>query len=695
MNINNKQKNIYSIFIKYQITGIYESKYNKKLNQELTKYIKDKFSDSEFTYSTTYLIKAIISGNQLSVLGEITKFFDDIYKNLGNEYKDCVKITVATYDDNSEKDTNKKSIEENFNIMKDINEAINNLKEENNQEVYLNNKTEEKEEIIDKEKELILNKLNALEGVEEFKNYIKELLEMSNSFKELSKSNIFDNLAVVFSINDGYGLSTALDILNQTLIYCKLIDSTSQIPKEMVITPSTDKENQLDTFANQLYNASKGLLCIDISNHIDRVYTNSFRNLLRKLSKLMLKKYIVFRIPYLEKEVLSHVSKAINDIMFAKTISFTPFTKEQTENIAKKTLKKYNISFSEDGLDIFNKKIVEEKNDGRYYGIRTINKVVSEILYTKILAINKDKYNNEKIISKDDIEEILTFKETDNLTGLEELDTLIGMEDVKEKVIEITNQIKATIKYQMKTKQSIHMRFVGSPGTGKTTIARIIGKILKENNVLRIGSFYEVSGRDLVGKYIGHTAPKTTEICRDAYGSVLFIDEAYTLYRNADNGKDFGLEAIDTLIAQLENHRDDMVVIFAGYEDEMDLLMQSNPGLSSRVPYEIKFNNYSKDSLYQIFVRMVEKNELDYEENYLKEAENFFKQLPDAFINAKSFGNARFVRNIFERSLSKAITRCEITKQKIVLTSEDFVNAKNEDDFKVLNEKKKIRLGYI
>jgi len=556
-------------------------------------------------------------------------------------------------------------------------------------------KAEDKDEPMRNEKARILERIDKLVGSEEFKKYAKDLLNMGPKIKKSNTLSLFKNLSLIISINEGYGLSTCLEILNDCLVYTGLLDSYSKYPRELVIEPNRDKENQVELFCNQTYSFSKGLVCIDISNHMDKVFTRAFNKLLRNISKLHEKKFIVFRIPFVEKNVLDQVNKAINDILYCKTITIAPFNQEETEQIAKEMLSDHNFTFSEDGLKIFNKKIIEEKNDGRYYGFRTIKKVISEIIYTKLFKSISDDTDSNVIRGKD-IEEILLFKDIDELTGLEELDTLIGLDSVKEKVIEITNQIKATIKYQMKTKQCIHMRFVGSPGTGKTTIARIIGKILKENNVLRNGNFYEVSGRDLVGKYIGHTAPKTTEICRDAYGSVLFIDEAYTLYRSEDNGRDFGLEAIDTLIAQIENHRDDMVVIFAGYKKEMDLLMTSNPGLASRVPYEIEFPNYSKETLHQILVRMIEKDNIEYDESYLEEAEKFFKQLPDSFIESRSFGNARFVRNIFERSLSKCITRCELAKVNIKLTKEDFIKAKDEKDFEILNvTNKKIKLGFL
>jgi SpoVK/Ycf46/Vps4 family AAA+-type ATPase len=239
------------------------------------------------------------------------------------------------------------------------------------------------------------------------------------------------------------------------------------------------------------------------------------------------------------------------------------------------------------------------------------------------------------------------------------------------------------------------MRFVGGPGTGKTTVARVIGKIFKENGILQKGGFFEYSGRNLCGRYVGETAPKTAGICRDAYGSVLFIDEAYSLYRTDSSGVDYGREALDTLIAEMENHRADLVVIMAGYSDEMNDLMQGNRGLESRMPYVIEFPNYDREELAEIFFRMAEE-QTEFDDSFRKAVSDYFANISDEVLKSKNFSNARFVRNLFERTCAKSGMRKPFAAtDKIVLDKEDFLLACSDNVFsELLNKKPKYSIGF-
>ena len=325
--------------------------------------------------------------------------------------------------------------------------------------------------------------------------------------------------------------------------------------------------------------------------------------------------------------------------------------------------------------------------------MNTVQKVVREMLYKK--QYNNAYQNKSGLnIGKNDLKGLIKTQDENSFDGMKALSELIGSEPIVKKVEEILLQIDMARKNPDFGSPCLHMRFVGNPGTGKTTVARILGKILKERGVLRLGNFYEHGGRDFCGRFIGETAPKTSSMCRDAYGSVMFIDEAYTLYRGENNERDFGREALDTLIAEMENHRSDFMVIMAGYTDEMDTLLKGNPGLRNRMPYTIEFPNFTRAQLCEIF-RSFLKKKFVYEDELLVAVENYFNGLEEEFINSKDFGNARFVRNLFERTWGKASLRCQLEgKSEIVLTKADFEAASMENDFR-LNKKEKHRLGFI
>ena len=183
-----------------------------------------------------------------------------------------------------------------------------------------------------------------------------------------------------------------------------------------------------------------------------------------------------------------------------------------------------------------------------------------------------------------------------------EIESIIGLENVKEFVYQLENhlvlqQFRESQGHQA-TRLSMHMVFAGNPGTGKTTVARLIAKYLKVLGYLSSGHLVEAGREKLVGEYIGHTAPKTQAVLEAAKGGVLFIDEAYSLARG--NTNDFGKEAVDTLVKGMDDYRDDLVVIMAGYTNEMEDLLKMNPGLRSRINHTIEFNDYSPEEMLQI-----------------------------------------------------------------------------------------------
>ncbi|WP_456279022.1 AAA family ATPase [Bacillus sp. AK128] len=234
---------------------------------------------------------------------------------------------------------------------------------------------------------------------------------------------------------------------------------------------------------------------------------------------------------------------------------------------------------------------------------------------------------------------------------LRELDSYIGLEKVKQRVREICNLVifnKLRQDQGLKVEQpSLHMVFTGNPGTGKTSIARIIAKVFKALGVLKKGHLVEVGRADLVGEYVGHTAVKTLGKLKEAREGVLFIDEAYSLVRG--QGNDFGIEAIDTIVKEMEDKRKELVIILAGYPNEMDRFLQSNPGLQSRFNSHILFEDYSIDELLEIGKIMLQQKQYQMTD----EAAQVFRKILVQKVseNPKSHGNGRLVRNIIEEAI--------------------------------------------
>lgn len=269
-------------------------------------------------------------------------------------------------------------------------------------------------------------------------------------------------------------------------------------------------------------------------------------------------------------------------------------------------------------------------------------------------------------------------KEEAKGSAFEKLQELIGLSEAKKVMNQVLNFYKAQKIFgdrgYSNNRPAMHMVFTGNPGTAKTTVARLFAQIMKENGLLSKGDLYEVGRGDIVGKYVGSTAPIVQNLFKKAKGSVLFIDEAYSLVDDRDGL--YGDEAINTIVQEMENNREDTVVIFAGYPDKMEQFLDKNPGLRSRIAFYIPFEDYNEDELLQIAELTAKKSNMQFTDDAKIKLKDLFVE------NKKStdFGNGRFVRNVFEKAKMEQANRlvnmnyAEVTNDVLsTLTASDIV----------------------
>ena len=254
-------------------------------------------------------------------------------------------------------------------------------------------------------------------------------------------------------------------------------------------------------------------------------------------------------------------------------------------------------------------------------------------------AYDKNNIRNEEY-------SLAAYKKLQNLVGLHELKTTVDQIITMGKMRNLRNEMGFKTE-----KQSMHMIFTGNPGSAKTTVARLLAEILSEARIIRRNVFVEVGRADLVGKYIGKTAPMVVEKFEEADGGILFIDEAYSLAGDSD--RDYGIEAINTIVQEMENRRDNMIVIFAGYPDKMKKFLEKNEGLRSRISFHLKFPDYNEEEMCQILNYMTEKKGYILQDGVMDTCRDIFK---DVCLHEES-GNGRFVRNLLEHAERRQATR--------------------------------------
>ena len=310
------------------------------------------------------------------------------------------------------------------------------------------------------------------------------------------------------------------------------------------------------------------------------------------------------------------------------------------------------------------------------YGSSEIkNTEYAKVLYNKIILSENSVYNNnsDNVLKLENIPNLYNVRDLPDI--LADLNNLVGLNKIKEQINDLVSLLKFNKKAHIDiSKFNLHMVFTGNPGTGKTTVARLLSDILYNLGYTKKNKLVEVSAKDLIAEYVGQTAGKTYNVLKSAFGGVLFIDEAYSIVDSGSNAS-FANDCMTTILRVLEDQRDNLIVIFAGYEKQMENFVKFNPGLKSRIGYTIKFDDYTKQELLDIFKQLVEKDSFKITEEAIKKVEYIIEESS----KVEGFGNARYVNKMYQDILishSRNVEDIEDTEMLKTLTENDIIEEK-------------------
>lgn len=506
-----------------------------------------------------------------------------------------------------------------------------------------------------------MKELDQLIGLESVKQYIRDLktfIEVQQIRKTMGNNQSYQTLHMIFTGNPGTGKTTVARIIAQILKELKVVSKGHlvEVTREDLVEGyigQTAKKTR-----NVIEKAKGGILFIDEAYTLSRGGQQDFgKEAIDTLVKAM-EDYrhdlVVILAGYTkEMEEFLKTNSGLRS-RFPNKIEFPDYTAEELLAIAKEMMKKEQYYINEETekelLTILERKQIKGKNDEG--NGRLVRNLLQQAALNHAKRIKPEHNINKAVLNE---LKAIDFGYEETTFDLDkELNTIIGNESIKEqlKILQAQvkiNKIRKANGLKQLNEQSLHMVFRGNPGTGKTTVARVVARMLKEMGILKKGHLIEVTRKDLVAEYVGQTAIKTADVIHKALGGVLFIDEAYELAQGDAN--DFGKEAINTLLREMEEYRGEFVVILAGYHHEMDQLLNTNPGLLSRFPHNFVFNDYTAYELLEIFKAICKK------EGYILEEEAVsyvFEMIQTA--NTAN-GNGRWVRNVFEKAIQRQAYR--------------------------------------
>lgn len=535
-----------------------------------------------------------------------------------------------------------------------------------------------------------LDKLNSLIGLDNVKSQIQRIVQLIKY--ERNRANILEieeniNMSYHFAFlgNPGTGKTTVARLIGDIFHNLGILEKGQLI--------EVDRSNIVGRFIGEtakltqkaIDNAMGGILFIDEAYSLAKGGSDSNdygSEAIETLIKAMednRDKFTVILAGYTnEMNKLIKLNPGLKS-RINLIIEFNDYSDKELLDIAKSMAAKDYYKLSKKGEQAFIEKINREKVDENFANARVVRNIIENAIREKAFRIGDKKVSKKQLTTLEpkDFGINLSFNRKEKMNSLKrELYNLIGLDEVKRLIEGIVDTLELQYKKRnmgLKTEDiSLNMIFSGNPGTGKTTVARVLSRILKEIGILKKGHMIEVTRTDLVGQYVGQTAPKTLEKIKEAYGGILFIDEAYSLNGGGEN--DFGREALATIIKEMEDNRDKLVIIMAGYTKEMKELMELNPGLKSRIKFSIEFPDYNDDELMAIFMLLCKEEGYMIETSAQEKLKKIFKR--EYLIRDQHFGNGRLARKYYEKIKMNQASR--IIKEEID-DKIQIMNIKEED----------------
>ena len=649
---------------------------------ELLKIFKSMMKDEDYR---------IMNSSEVMLSKELTNLYRNRDENFGNartvrKLFEDVKMQVSKRYLSLEK--HERTKEKLVTIFEeDIREIVSVKEEKSDFDVPVN------EEMLNE----ALSELNKLVGLSSVKKDVNELIKLAKFYRE-SGDDLRSKFSshILFLGNPGTGKTTVARIL------AKIYSALGILPGGQLI--ETDRQGLVASYVGQTANLTTeiinksmgGTLFIDEAYSLVKAGGQDFgQEAIDTLLKRMEDdrgKFIVIAAGYTEEMKSFLESNPGLKSRFTKTFHFEDYNPVECMTILKAMSSKNNLVMNDEAqsaLDKYLNKLYRErdKNYGNARLVRNMFDSINKKHSLRLVELDQESITNEikSTVTVEDLEDILPKKVQKSFAikgDAEKLDeylntlkSMTGLDEVKEGVEKIVGSIKIT---QMRKERgmeviqkSLHAVFTGNPGTGKTTVARLLSNIFKELGILAKGQLVEVDRAQLVAGYSGQTAIKTDEIIQKALGGTLFIDEAYTLSRGSG---DFGQEAIDTLLKRMEDYKGQFIVIVAGYTNEMKIFVDSNPGLASRFTNTFHFADYNPDQLTEIAMSMAKSSGYEFDESGLNALIARFTELYDN--RDGNFGNARTARNVLLEVISNQESRLSL----MINPSDDDLRKLNEQD---------------